>query len=293
MKVRLSLLAAATAAVAGLAAIPGAAVASQTTSHAATLPHGVVAHGLRLASAVSLPRTHLPHLTPKATLVSGNWAGYAAVADAGDQISFVGANFNIPSVNCASSPRGSSGYAYASHWIGLDGFSSNTVEQTGVDAYCSTGSSPTYLAWYEMYPLNPVAFTGVSPGDAITVTVTFNSSNSTYHMRLNDVTTGGYISSTQACPKGSTCLNSSAEVITEDPGDSVYTSPTVNLADFGMSNFTATRVTSLSGLSGTLSASTQWTSSEIVMEDPSAVAMATPSGLYGGRSFNIAWNSAS
>jgi hypothetical protein len=292
VKFRFSLLAAATAAVAGLAAIPASAVASQTASHTAAPapPHGVIAHGLRYASSVRLPRTHLQHLLPKAMVSSGNWAGYAAVADTADQIAFVGANFNIPSVDCANSPRGSSGFAYASHWVGIDGYNTATVEQTGIDAYCGSGSTPTYLAWYEMYPLNPVAFTGVNPGDAITATVTFNSTNSTYHMRLNDLTNGGFISSTQSCPKGSTCLNGSGEVITEDPGMAV---PQINLADFGMSNFTATRVTSLTGLSGTLSPSTQWTSSQIQMVDPSNAVMATPSGLYGGRSFNTTWNSAS
>ena len=100
-----------------------------------------------------------------------------------------------------------------------------------------------------MYPLNPVAFTGVSPGDAITATVTYNSTANTYHMNLTDVTTGAAVTSTQSCPKGSTCLNSSAEVISEDPGGAVASG--VNLADFGMVNFTATRVTDLSGLSGT------------------------------------------
>jgi hypothetical protein len=290
VKLRFSLLAAATAAVAGLAAIPSSAVASQASGHAATEPHGVIAHGLRYTPGVHF-QTHLPHLAVKASVVSGNWAGYAAVANAGQQISFVGANFNIPSVNCANTPRGSGGDPLVAHWIGLDGYNTTTVEQTGVIADCASNNTPTYYAFYEMYPLAAVVFTGVSPGDAVTATVTFNSGTSTYHLRLNDVTNGGFISSTQACPKGSTCANGSAEVITEDPNGAVPAG--VNLADFGMANFTATRLTSLSGLSGSLSASADWTSSEILMEDPSSAAMATPSGLYGGRSFNITWNSAS
>lgn len=290
VKFRFSVLAAATAVVAGLAAIPVSAVASQTATQAATPPHGVIAHGLRYVSAVHI-RTHLPHLTLKASVVSGNWAGYAAVADAGDQIAFVGANFNIPSVNCANSPRGSGGDPLVSHWIGLDGYNTQTVEQIGVIADCASNKTPTYYAFYEMYPLAGVVFPGMGAGDAVTATVTFNSSNNTYHMRLNDLTNGSFVSSTQACPKGSTCSNGSAEVITEDPNGAVPAG--VNLADFGMANFTATRLTSLSGLSGSLDTSTQWTSSDIVMEDPSSTAMATPSGLYGGRSFNILWNSAS
>ena len=247
--------------------------------------------GCGTASSVHF-RTHLPHLsTLKAEVVSGNWAGYAAVADTGDQISFVGANFNIPSVNCANSPRGTGGDPLVAHWIGLDGYNTTTVEQTGVLADCASNNTATYYAFYEMYPLAGVVFSGVNPGDAITATVTFNSGTNTYHMRLNDLTNGGFVSSTQSCPKGSTCSNGSAEVITEDPNGAVAAG--VNLADFGMANFTATRLTSLTGLSGSLNPSAQWTSSQILMEDPSTTVMATPSGLYGGRSFNITWNSAS
>jgi hypothetical protein len=290
VKLKISMLAAATAAVAGLAAIPASAVASQA-ARAATVPHGVIAHGLRYVSRVHF-QTHVPHVRLKASVVTANWAGYAAVANTGDQIAFVGANFNIPSVNCASTARGSQD-PWVSHWIGIDGFATPTVEQTGVAVDCASNNTATYYAFYEMFPLPGVLFTGVNPGDAITATVTFNSGNNTWHMRLNDLTNGGFISSTQTCPKGFnvTCDNGSAEVITEDPNGALAQG--FNLADFGMANFTATRVTSLTGLSGSLNPSAQWTSSQILMEDPSSVVMATPSGLYGGRSFNITWNSAS
>ena len=58
-----------------------------------------------------------------------------------------------------------SGTAYSSFWVGLDGDTSNTVEQTGTDADCS-GTTPQYYAWYEMYPKFPVNFSNpVKPGD--------------------------------------------------------------------------------------------------------------------------------
>jgi len=294
MKVRFPLLVGTIVAAACLAA-GGAVTASAATptapASAPSLPAGVTEHGLQYVPNIPIPPTHPQGITkPSNTVYSANWAGYAVVANAGEQFDMVGANFNVPSVNCAKSPIGSYGASFASHWVGIDGYSSATVEQTGASAYCDTTGTPTYYVWYEMYPLNPVAFTGVSPGDAISATVTYNSTANTYHMNVTDITTGAAVTSTQSCPKGSTCLNSSAEVITEDPGGAVASG--VNLADFAMVNFTATRVTDLAGLSGTLSASTDWTSSNMIMEDTSGTVMATPSGLYGGRSFNTTWNSA-
>ena len=53
---------------------------------------------------------------------------------------------------------------YASFWVGLDGFTSSSVEQTGTDSDCS-GRTPDYYGWYEMFPADPVNFTNpVSPG---------------------------------------------------------------------------------------------------------------------------------
>ena len=278
---------AATAA-AGIAAL---ALAAAPAAQAATPPPPgtTVVHGLRATPDIHLPSTHLPHLTPAAEAVSGNWSGYAALAKTGDTFRYAITSFNIPSLNCAKSPPGTSGYAYVAHWVGLDGYSNDTVEQTGVDAYCAgTTSSPGYYAWYEMYPLDPVAFSGVGPGDAITVSVYY--SGGKYNLVLKDTTTGGEINTTQTCPAGSTCENTSAEVITEDPGGAV---PAYDLADYGNVNYTNTAVTSGTGLHGTLAASAQWTSAEIAMEDPSSVIMAQPSALEGGAAFDDLWKKAS
>jgi hypothetical protein len=40
---------------------------------------------------------------------------------------------------------------YSSFWVGFDGDTTATVEQTGSEADCSSGS-PVYYGWYEMYP---------------------------------------------------------------------------------------------------------------------------------------------
>src|SRR5262245_49178190 len=156
-------------------------------------------HGLHLVK-VNLPRTHLPHLTPHAVVSSGNWAGYAAVAKSGVHLRSIAADFTIPSVNCAKSTLGTSGLAYLSAWAGIDGFNSSTVEQTGVDAFCDASGIPQYDAWYEMFPLNPVAFSGVNPGDAIAVSVNYTGTG--YTLKLTDLTTGGQLVTTRRCPHG-------------------------------------------------------------------------------------------
>jgi hypothetical protein len=240
---------------------------------------------------VQLPRTHLPHLVPHDVVKSSNWSGYAASARSGVRLRYVEANFTIPSVNCANSPLGTLGFAYASNWVGLDGFKSNTVEQTGVDSFCDSTGVPQYAAWYEMFPLAPVAFGPVSPGDAISASVFYSSSTNRYSITLTDVTSGAKMQVTNLrCPAGATCRNSSAEVITEDPGNAV---PQINLADYGMVNVTGVSVTSANGTKGTLNANSLWTSSQIIMRNSSTgKVMSQPSGLFGGKAFNMTWKSA-
>ena len=271
------------------AALAMAPAASASTS-SATPPPSVHLHGLHLVTGARLPRTVLPHLPRAAATDSQNWSGYAAVAKKNVALRFVESTFTVPSISCSKVAIGSAGQTYAAEWVGLDGFSSTTVEQTGVDSYCDSSSGPaTNQAWYEMYPLDPVVFSGVNPGDTITVAVFYNSSTSEYQLSLDDVTTGSTMETAQPCPSGSTCDRNSAEVIEEDPGGSVAGG--INLADFGTVNFSASHVTSRDGLRGTLSASSLWTTTEIIMQDPSGDDMATPSALTdSGANFSIAWN---
>jgi hypothetical protein len=273
------------AVVAAAAAMAPAASAS-TTSATPSLR----LHGFHLVTGARLPRTVLPHLARNSSVDSQNWSGYAAVANKNVALRYVTSTFTVPSVNCSKVAIGSAGQTYAAEWVGLDGFNSTTVEQTGVDSYCDSSSGPaTNQAWYEMYPLDPVVISGVNPGDTIFVAVYYNSSTGDYQLALDDETTGSTMETNQPCPSGSTCDRNSAEVIEEDPGGSV--SGGINLADFGKVNFTESKVTSRDGLRGTLAASSLWTTTEIIMQDPSGDDMATPSALTdSGADFGITWN---
>jgi hypothetical protein len=274
---------------AAAAAVAMAPAASASTSTATPAP-SLHLHGFHLVKGAHLPRTVLPHLARNATVDSQNWSGYAAVAKSNVALRFVESTFTVPSVNCSKVQIGSGGQNYAAEWVGLDGFNSTTVEQTGVDSICDSSSgAATNQAWYEMYPLDPVVFSGVSAGDTIFVAVWYDSSTNQYQLTMEDKTTGSTMQSSQPCPSGSACDRNSAEVIEEDPGGSVAGG--INLADFGKVNFTSTLVTSRDGLRGTLSPSKLWTSTEIIMQDPSGDDMATPSALTdSGADFSVTWN---
>ena len=72
-----------------------------------------------------------------ATTTSTNWSGYA-VTGANGSFHSVSASWTEPTATCTGSAK------YASFWVGLDGFSSNSVEQTGTDSDCS-GRTPAVL----------------------------------------------------------------------------------------------------------------------------------------------------
>ena len=199
-----------------------------------------------------------------ATTTSDNWSGYAAN---GSTYTSVSTTFKQPTVNCAK------GSGYSSFWVGLDGYSSDSVEQTGTEADCSGGRA-SYSAWYEMYPAYPVTYSNtVKPGDTITETVS-ESSNS-YTMTIKDTTQGWTKTTTK---KESGLARSSAEVIAEAP----YDNGVLPLDDFGTVSFSNSTVNG-----STLSSSNP---TGINMVSDAGKAEATISALSGG-SFSITWNS--
>jgi hypothetical protein len=230
------------------------------------------------ASLVQAPLHHTGSATPffithgggarNTTVTSDNWSGYAAN---GGTYTSVTTTFTQPAVKC------SSGDQYSSFWVGLDGYSSETVEQTGTEADCD-GKTAEYSAWYELYPAYPVTYNEpVKPGDKITESVTF-SGTKTYTLTITD--SGSSDSWTKTTTKSSSGdSRSSAEVIAEAP----YDGGVLPLADFGSVSFSGSTVDG-----GTL-ASSDPTGINMVA-DSNGAAEATIGSLSGG-SFGITWNS--
>ena len=139
-------------------------------------------------------------------VTSSNWAGYAATGSAG-QFTSVSANWTQPAGHCTG------GNQYSAFWVGLDGYSSSTVEQTGSEVDCA-GRSPQYYAWYEIYPGASATFPNpVSPGDQFSGSVTYQGS-SKFQLVLKD-TTKGWTQTVNATLAGAAL--SSAEAIAEAP----------------------------------------------------------------------------
>jgi hypothetical protein len=215
------------------------AVAAATTAAAATAlvvlaapagAHPAAAHPDRSATDSSALRFTPPRIGStlhRGTLVrkhgfnqdGGNWSGYAA---RGSGFTSVTSSWVEPSVRCNSTDD------LFAPWVGIDGYGSATVEQTGVATDCSSGR-PVYQGWYEMYPAAPVYYSNpAAAGDHITATVTRSGLN--YTLTLSDTTQGW----TKTTTKTLTATNSSVEVIME--------SPTAAYPDFGAVNFTGSRV---------------------------------------------------
>ncbi len=140
------------------------------------------------------------------TSSSTNWAGYAVL---GTSFTSAKASWTVPTATCT----GVKGDEYAAFWVGLDGYSSSTVEQTGTDSDC-VGTKAKYYAWYEFYPHPSIEITSlaVSPGNHMYASVTYSGSEFTITI-TNETTGKSYTKSSTV----SGAKRSSAEWIAEAP----------------------------------------------------------------------------
>ena len=135
-----------------------------------------------------------------------NWGGYVAPGSTGE-FTTVTANWTEAAATCRNDNE-----LYAP-WVGIDGYGNSTVEQTGVQTSCGTGS-PVDSAWYEMYPAAPVYYSKkVNTGDKISATVTASGKNFT--LTISD-TTLGWTETTHSTLSSSKLA--SAEAVIEAPG---------------------------------------------------------------------------
>jgi hypothetical protein len=206
---------------------------------------------------------------------STNWAGYGDSAS-NNTVTFVSGTWTQPGVTCPSR-----GTLYAAFWVGIDGFSSSTVEQTGTLAECSHGRV-SYSAWWELYPLNSIQTIGsmtVRAGDSISASVTYGSSGFT--MAISDSTSGGSFSHT-ATQSGTS--RSSAECIAERPS---VGSSLSSLADFGTMTFSTCKAT-ISGTTAGIGSASHVDS--ITMVDTRGLTLASISTTSNsGATFTVTW----
>lgn len=168
--------------------------------------------GTSVASSVGFgPQSVHPH--------DSNWGGYVAQGS----FSSISGSWTEPSVSCNSTND------LFAPWVGLDGYGSDSVEQTGVQTDCSSGS-PVLSAWYEMYPAAPVYWNdAVSEGDSFSASVVSNGGGS-YTLKLTDNSRGWSHTINQNLDAD----NASAEAVIE--------SPTGSYPSFSQLNFSGVTV---------------------------------------------------
>jgi hypothetical protein len=253
----------------------GASTAASPSASAAAAARTAIEHlSIGQHSAVHRVAGHASRVKGLTQVESTNWSGYA---DTGSSFSKVTTTFTEPT-GTGCSRRTTS---LAAFWVGIDGYSSDSVEQDGTLIECYEGTA-YYYTWWEMYPTNDIQVVGetLKPGDAISASVV--RSGTSYTLAVTDSThPANSFTTTQTC---SSCANSSAEWIAEAPSGSSGVYP---LTDFGTVSFANATVTEGS-TSGVISS---FTDDEITMITSSGATEATPSSLNsGGNGFSVTWD---
>ncbi|MGD1001188.1 MAG: G1 family glutamic endopeptidase [Candidatus Brocadiia bacterium] len=276
-------------------------------------PAGVVAHGqfyLRAIPSSAVHHVQAPHLHLRDG-TSLNWSGYAVETNlskpASNAVSYVVGSWIVPGVK-ASAPTKDT---YSSAWVGIDGYSDNTVEQIGTEQDW-TGRAASYYAWFELYPNYAYEIVGfpVDQGDTITAQVEYLGSETvvvgdpwgwrghgrehwrkdswgrettevvqTFQLTLTNVTKDVTFSIDEQIQGAEL---QSAEWVMEAPSENSV----LPLSDFGAISFSGCEAT-LQGVTGPISA---WPDDELTMETSKAVTKAAPSKLGStGETFSVTW----
>ena len=231
---------------------------------------------------------------------SENWGGYA-ITGASGKITSVKMSWIVPAVSCSLLTE-----TYSAMWVGIDGFGTSTVEQTGTLSDCGlTGAN--YQAWYEFYPAGLATIPdAVSAGDIISAQVTYSKTSGIYTVQISDHTKSWTYKATGTV---SGSEDGSAEWIVERPEvcNLLNECSLSSLADFGQA-FSGPKYTSLptaqsdvatiSGKTGDISSFSSKSGDAVyevtmISTNSPTYALATPSALQTGRSFSMQWDAAS
>jgi hypothetical protein len=209
---------------------------------------------------------------------STNWSGYAATTGTYTSVS---ASWTQPADTC------SGGDEYAAFWVGLDGYSSNSVEQTGSEVDC-VGQTAEYHAWYEMYPNASVNYSNtVRAGDHFNASVTYQNNNE-FSLFIADTTQGWSRTTVMSVADAA---RSSAEVIVEAPctsGGGILPPPCTSSGGIlPLTNFGTVSISSSMANGAALGNADGVT--EITMVDNAGQNKDAVSSLSGGENFSATW----
>jgi Peptidase A4 family len=223
-----------------------------------------------------------PHI-PIREGTSSNWSGYVAATSLSNPrlntVSTVYGSWIVPQVTGSPSAD-----TYSSFWVGIDGYSSDTVEQLGTEQDWVNGTQQNY-AWFEMYPLGAYEIVGfpVDAGDSISAYVTYTG-NSVFKLNMTNNTKGVTVTIPKSYTTSPHASRSSAEWILEAP----YDDGVLPLADFGVASFMDCTAT-INGFSGAIN-DPNWQHEPLTMETSTSIIKSLPSSLFDyGQAFTLQW----
>lgn len=227
------------------------------------------------SSGSSGTRAVLEHVPPARLLgntTSLNWSGYASIDST---FTDVKGSWVQPAATC----NGKS--THSSFWLGLDGYSSSTVEQLGTEADCSKGK-PVYSAWWEIFP-DP---SRTIPGFVVTPGVTYTAEVKTVAGDLFLTLSGGGNQPFSIDTGVGSASLSSAEWIAEAPSMCTKSGcRELALTDFGTVDFSGASV------NGNAIDDTAWGFDPLTMVTGNGTVKAAPSALDStGSAFSITWH---
>lgn len=231
-----------------------------------------------------------PHTHSGKKIVAGtstNWSGYASVTSLtnplAQSVSRVTGDWTVPTI--AKSSR----HTYCAIWVGIDGFSSSTVEQIGTEQEWDRGRQINY-AWFEMYPGPMYQLVGfpVRVNDKIRGLVQFvkkTSGKDIFQLTLYNLTKRVSFTVPSSYTKSTSSQRNSAEWVVEAPSSSSAILPLAKFSTITLSNCQAT----IQNRSGPIN-SPFWKSDGITMKTSNGKIKAQPSTLKsGGTSFSVTW----
>ena len=237
--------------------------------------------------AKNLSHPHIPAPQTKKTLpknqaTSTNWSGYVAANNlshpSNNTVSSVAGSWIVPTVARTSN-------AYCAYWVGIDGYSSSTVEQIGT-AHDMVNGAQQHYAWFEMYPGGSYQITGfpVSPGDVISASVVYVG-NGVFSMTLANNTQSVATTIPTSYTRSTTATRSSAEWIVEAP----FSGSILPLSNFGTAYMWGCNAT-INSILAPIS-NNNWQSASLDMvTNSNALKALTSSLLPDAGSFFILWS---
>jgi hypothetical protein len=235
---------------------------------------------------VPYPRRHQSHphvpLSNKVNIPghSSNWCGYVTETQLNpspNTVSAVYGSWVAPSIQHTKSDT------YCAVWVGIDGFSSNSVEQIGTGHDFIQGQEQHY-AWFEMYPNGSYSIESfpVQAGDVLSASVEYKGKG-VFVMSLYNHTEQVMVTIPTSYTSSTAAKRISAEWIVEAP----YLEGILPLNDFGkvlLTNCSAC----INGVTKTLSNSS-WTNSSLEMTTNNGTPKAIESNLGNSGSFCVVW----